>query len=116
MESRISNRINANFDMTLLDIFYCVLHSFCHLEPLHQHGQPTPAESTDISALLNRSESLSRVYNSHLIKLIDELVSLCNSVFIISFEYFEFSDHFSQLAHQFIVLGVVIAILNVVAS
>ena len=116
VESRVSNRINANFDMTLFNILYCVLYSLCHLESLHEYRQPTPAEGTNICTLLNRSESLPRVDNSHLVKLIDELVGLGNPVFIIGFQDFEFGDHFGQLADQLIVLGVVVAILNVVAS
>ena len=115
MKSWISHSIHTYFYVTLFDVRNCVFYCFCHLQALHDDRQASSREGANCD-LLAGSQSLSSIDYSHLKKLVSQLVCFGYSIIVVLLECLELGNQFRNLANQFVVLGVVFAVLDVVPT
>ena len=66
VKSRVSDRLNANFDVALFDVHDCLFHGFGHFKSLHNYWEPASAKMCNVD-LLALIQALSRVYQAHFV-------------------------------------------------
>ena len=98
VESRVSDSVDTDLDVPLLNIHDSVLDRLCHLHSLHEDRQASSSEGAHID-LLTGCEALTRINHTHFVQLIGKLLGFGHSVIIILAESLELGDKLCDLSN-----------------